>query len=125
MSNNEERALATVATGWIIVAMAGTFVLFMACASADDVRPFPLNPDYTERYADPGKVDLACYDKGHKDDGQLKQWNDSYCGCVVESTKTVWIARSIKCDLDRVRIHEDCHIRTGPSAAARAACDKA
>lgn len=99
-------------------------VIFAACASADEVRPFPLNPEYTERRADPGVVNLACYQPGgHLDDGSLMQWNDSYCGCLVGNT--VWIARHPKCDADLVRAEENCHIMLGPSKEARLFCHRA
>jgi len=88
------------------------------------VQAFPLNQAYTEVQADPGVVDLACYGdgKGLLDDGTRKSWDDSYCGCV--DGKTVWISRHPTCDIDRVRKHENCHIKLGSSKAARAKCLK-
>lgn len=90
------------------------------------VQPFPLDPSWEERIADPGVVDLVCYGegKGHLDSGLRKSWDDSYCGCVDYKTKTVWIARRMECDLTRTRRHEACHIATGPSKKARALCHK-
>lgn len=100
-------------------------VLLMGCATADSVRPFPLDRSYTERYADPGTVDSVCSTPGGlHDDGSRQAWNDSYCGCVQLATRTVWIARHINCDLERTRRHEACHIATGPSKKARALCHK-
>jgi hypothetical protein len=100
-------------------------LLLVACATADAVRPFPLDRSYTERYADPGTVDSVCYTPGGAhDDGSRQAWNDSYCGCVDFKSKTVWIARHINCDLERTRLHEACHIATGPSKKARALCHK-
>lgn len=95
----------------------------ISCASPDAVRPFPPDPTYTERRADPGKVDEVCYTPdGKHDDGRRQTWKDSYCGCVDFINKIVWLARIMACDLELVALHEACHIRTGPSAEARAAC---
>lgn len=98
-------------------------LLASGCASADTIRPFPLNPIYQEHIADPGVVNKACYqDRGHLDDGTLKGWNDSYCGCVDIAFSVVWIARHIDCDREQVEKHENCHIETGFSREARAEC---
>ena len=100
-------------------------ILLAACASPDTIRPFALNPNFEERLADPGKVDLACYDEGGRlDSGSLKQWNDSYCGCVDLAFSVVWISRYIHCDIEKVRKHENCHIETGARKEARAKCAK-
>ena len=100
-------------------------LLFAACATPAEVRPFPLDPSYTERFADPGEVDDHCYNPtGHHDNGLRTRWDDNYCGCVDWASKTVWIARRIDCDIDKVRLHEGCHLATGTSKAARAMCDK-
>lgn len=112
------------AFGWWVRGIPA-LLLLASCATADAVRPFPLDRSFTERHADPGKVDLACYTPGGAhDDGTKQAWNDSYCGCVDYKTKTVWIARRLECDLTRTRWHEACHIATGPSKKARALCHK-
>ncbi len=93
-------------------------------ASPDLVQPFPLNTAFTERQADPGKVDLKCYNKGgHLDNGQLKGWNDTYCGCVDFKNSIVWISRRNTCNLKKTRVHEGCHTVLGPSPVARKICD--
>ncbi len=100
------------------------FWLIYGCASPNKVGRFPLNHDYSEIIADPGVVNLKCYDngKGRKDDGSRKKWNDSYCGCVDFKTKTVWLSKHPVCAERRwqTRLHENEHIKTGPSMAARA-----
>lgn len=107
-------------------------LLSMGCATLgetpDTVHPFALNPSYTERIADPGKVDLVCYNdgKGKRDNGTRKAWDDSYCGCLDEINKTVWLSRHPICTAkrDETRAHENCHINTGISREARAECDR-
>lgn len=93
------------------------------CASPDAVRPFPLNPSYQERRADPGKVDLVCHTPGGTNDhGQIQKAEDTYCGCVDYKAKIVWLARIMTCDLEQASKHENCHIETGPTPSARRNC---
>ncbi len=111
----------------IAIALAALLVGLAGCVNLgrtpDAVQPFPLNTAYTERRADPGVVNLACYrHRGKQDDGALKRWDDSYCACTDFETKTVWISRNLHCPLSKVRAHEACHTRTGASAEARAEC---
>lgn len=93
------------------------------CASPDEVRPFPLNPSFTERKADPGRVDSMCHTPGGtKDNGQIQNANDTYCGCVDCAAKIVWLARTIACDMEQTARHENCHIETGSAPSARLNC---
>lgn len=105
-----------------ILGIAALLIVALACASLDEVENNWRNTGYQLRRADPGKVDLVCYDKGHLDNGFLKSWNDSYCGCVDPANKIVWISRKISCPRLQVEDHEGCHIALGHSPEARKIC---
>ena len=84
------------------------------CKTPDTVQPFPYHESWTERIADPGKVDIECGGR-HE---------DAFCGCTVYASKTVWLSRHIKCfpRREKTRQHEACHVVMGPSKAAVKMC---
>jgi len=93
--------------------MLAMVIALSACASADTVSRFKYDPEWEERIADPGVVDIECGPK-----------HQSYCGCTDFKRRIIWLSRHPLCanHRDKTRAHEFCHTVLGPSRAAVKMC---
>lgn len=105
--------------GWLMILALIAAALFMTgCAETPPIdTPFPGASGWTERRANPGRVNHECAQ-------QNEAFGAEYCGCTVFDKLLVWTARTIDCNRKRTQDHERCHVETGPSKAAVAACHR-
>lgn len=91
-------------------------VVLSGCAETPPiVRPFPLDPSYTERRADPGRVLDERVKLGPTRAGEGRAGGPTLCGFVDFSARVVWISREIACPLEETRRQEACHIQAHES----------